>query len=223
MLDRRVDGLIVVPVDHLRSAPAIRAAHAVVPVVQVDRSVDAPLGDFVGTDNAAGIRLILDHLVEQGCRDITLVSGDASTSVGLTRHQAFDAAVRRFGGVHSGEPQLGDFTIEFGREAVRRIIGAGRRLPEALVCGSDVIALGAMRELRELGVAVPGDILVTGFDGIHFSEIAEPALTTLRQPLREVADEAIRLLTTRLANGRGAPRHLQVSPKLIVRSSSQRP
>lgn len=219
MIDRKVDGLIVIPTDYRASGLALSYALARVPVVQVDRQVDALAGDYVGVDNAYGIRAVLGHISDQGCREVVFVSDSAASSTGRNRLEAFEQGIRRVGGLKARPPLLGSFSIAFGRQAVQKLVSNGR-LPEAIICGSDLIALGAIRELHRQGIAVPGEVKITGFDGILFSELCDPPLTTLRQPLGEIASEAVRLLSARMNGDISPPRRSEIAPVLVVQQSS---
>jgi LacI family transcriptional regulator len=203
MVDRKIDGLIVIPTHHHASIPALRAAARSVPVVQVDRHIDTPLGDYVGLDNAAGVHAALDHLIDEGCRRVVFVSGTGSTA-GQARLQAFQAGVRRLPGLKAQRPLLGSFTLDFGRQAVELIMQQKQLL----------------RALRLHKVEVPRQVKVTGFDGILFAELCDPPLTTLRQPVPVIAAEVARLLNARLHGDSSPPRRSEVAPLLIVRQSS---
>ena len=218
MVDRKIDGLIVIPTHHHASIPALRAAARRIPVVQVDRHIDAPLGDYVGLDNAAGVHAALDHLIVEGCRRVVFVSGTGSTA-GQARLQAFQEGVHRLTALKAQRPLLGSFTLDFGREAVELIMQQ-KQLPDAIMCGADIIALGALRALRLHKVDVPGQVKVTGFDGILYAELCDPPLTTLRQPISVIATEVARLLNARLHGDSSPPRRSEVAPVLIVRRSS---
>ena len=216
MVHRKVDGLIVIPLDYRASAAAVkRAAHSVA-MVQVDREVDGVPTDYVGVDNRAGVRTVLEHLAGQGCRDIVFVSDSGATSAGRARLHAFTEAAQEVRGLSARPPVLGDFSLEFGREAVREI--ARKPLPDAIACGGDLVALGVVRELRLLKIDVPGDVKVTGFDGILFSELCDPPLTTLRQPVGTIAAEAARLLKARLSRDLSPPQRSEIAPVLVVRA-----
>lgn len=221
-VDRRVDGLIVIAVHHVDSVPALAQAQRVLPIVQLDRVVDGLESDYVGVDNARGIELLLDHLVSEGCRRIAFVSAAAGSSSSRSRLEAFERGAARLGELDVLAPLLGSFTVEFGRQAVRDLVAAGA-LPEAIVCGSDTIALGVVRELHQAAVRVPEEVRVTGFDGILFAELSDPPLTTVVQPVSSIAEEAVRLLTSRLRGAAAAPRRSVVVPTLEVRGSSTSP
>lgn len=220
LVDRQVEGLILIPTDHHASAPALRRAGLSVPIIQIDRQVDGFPADYVGVDNALGIRLALEHLAEKGCRSIAFLSDATSSSTGRSRHDAFQLTLPRVAGLTAGPVLLGSFSIEFGREAARTLLGSSP-LPDAIVCGSDLIALGVVREFGQSGVAVPGDVKVTGFDGIGFSELSDPPLTTVKQPIQAIAAESVRQLQARMQGDAGASRRSEIAPSLIVRRSSE--
>jgi LacI family transcriptional regulator len=219
LLDRRVDGLIVIPVESSSSAPALEHVTAI-PIVLLDRKVDSLPGDFVGVDNAAGIRAVLRHVAAQGARRVVFVSGDASTSTGASRLNAFDAQVADVVGTPPAH-RLGSFTVEFGQKATQELLAEGP-LPDAVVCGSDVVAIGVLHALSDAGVGVPDDVLVTGFDGIRLADLMRPSLTTVSQPIADLAVEAVRLVLKRIGGDTGPTRRSEIAPTLHVRQSSTR-
>jgi LacI family transcriptional regulator len=117
--------------------------------------------------------------------------------------------------------ELGDFSVDFGQHAAgKAITAAAVHRPDALVCANDLIAAGALQRLRELGVSVPEDIAVTGFDDIALASLTSPCLTTVRQPNRELAAEAARMLSARMLQPEAAARAVRLSPSLVRRGSS---
>ncbi len=220
LVDRQVEGLILIPTDHHSSAPAMRRASLSAPIVQIDRQVDGFPADYVGVDNALGVRLALEHLAAEGCRTVAFLSDETSSSTGRSRLDAFRLTLPRVPGLREGPVLLGSFSIDFGRDAARSLVESGR-LPDAVVCGSDLIALGVVREFHKSGVAIPESVKVTGFDGILFSELCDPPLTTVRQPVHTIATESVRLLQSRMQGEAGAARKSEIAPSLIVRRSSR--
>lgn len=219
LVDRKVDGMFVIPCDEHASGLAIRGAQRYVPVVQIDRKVEGIDGDYVGIDNGSGIRVLLKHLAEQGCRRATFVSDRGLSSTGRRRLDAFRSEVRQVEGIRATRPILGSFTAQFGREAAVRLLRQ-RPHPDAVVCGADVVALGVLKELRAQRVNIPDDIRVSGFDGISFAELCDPPLTTVRQPVEAIATEAVTLLWSRLNDDRSPARQHEIAPLLEVRRSS---
>jgi LacI family transcriptional regulator len=146
------------------------------------------------------------------------VSG-TGTSTGRARLHAFQEGVRRQPGLKAQRPLLGDFTLGFGREVVDRVM-LQRLQPDAIVCSTDIVALGVLQALRLRKIEVPREMKVTGFDGILFAELSDPPLTTLRQPVAVIAAEVARLLDARLHGDNSPPRRSEIAPALVVRRSS---
>ncbi len=221
LIERQADGLLVIPADRLASAAALERAQRSIPVVQIERRVSGLQADYVGVDNAQGIRMVVDHLVEEGCSSIGFVSGAPTSSTGRSRLQAFRAGMRRHPRVAPVEPILDKFTWQSGSRAVQRLHGEGR-MPDGIVCGSDLVALGVIRELHSLGYQVPGDVGVTGFDDMVFAELSGPPLTTVHQPTGAIAQAAVDRLVARLQGFAGPPLVREFEPTLRVRRSSVR-
>jgi LacI family transcriptional regulator len=222
LVSRRVDGLIVVPTQHENSAAALAEASRSIPVVQLEYETGNLDADYVGIDNALGVNLVLDHLVQLGASSVRFVSSATTSSASRTRLEAFWNGVEARG-MRPGQPILGRFTAMFGKEAVATILQEGS-MPDAIVCASDVVALGVIGQLRAEGISVPDDVMVTGFDDIVFAELCDPPLTTVHQPRRRLADAAVSALVGRITGAhRGPPTRVELAPHLVVRRSSLRP
>lgn len=221
LVSRRVDGLIVVPTDQRESAAALAAAGRNIPVVLLEYEAGDLRADYVGIDNGLGIELVLDHLADQGATRVRFLSSAISNSASRSRLQAFWKGTEERG-LQPGEPVLGRFTTKFGKEAVLRIMDEGP-MPDAIVCASDVVALGVMGQLRAEGISVPDDVMVTGFDDIVFAELSDPSLTTVHQPRRRLADVAVSALVARIEGDDREPTRVELPPHLVVRRSSLQP
>lgn len=211
LLDQRVDGLLVAPVDAALSAAALDQVGGGLPVVQVDRYVTGAAGHVVTTDNDHGMREVVEHVASVGAHDLVLVSGSDETSTGTERREAFHAAAEVVGLARRPDV-LGGFDVATGHRAVDRLIADGT-LPDAIVCGADLVALGVLERLRQVGAQRP---IVTGFDDIGLASVSYPALTTVRQPTDELAQVAIDLLARPATPGQ----HVRLRPELVVRGTS---
>jgi LacI family transcriptional regulator len=222
LVSRQVDGLIVVPTADEKSTEALAEAHRSIPMVQLEYEAGNLNADYVGIDNSLGIKLVLEHLGQLGASTVRFVSSTIRSSASRTRLEAFWQGVEELG-MHPGEPVLGRFTMSFGKEAVSMILAEGA-MPDAIVCGSDVVALGVIGQLHAEGISVPDDVMVTGFDDIVFADLSDPPLTTVHQPRRRLADAAVSALLGRI-NGTlaGSPTRTELAPHLVVRRSSLRP
>ncbi|MGY1439857.1 LacI family DNA-binding transcriptional regulator [Streptomyces reniochalinae] len=225
LLDRQVDALVVIPAHEQHSRTAVAAAAARVPLVLLDRGCGPGVADSVAVDNAAGMALVLDHLAAEGRRRLCFVGASGTASAAAERRTAYEAGAGALDPEAPGRVALGDFSVAWGRAAVDRIWTerAAAQRPDALVCANDLIAVGALQRLRQLGADVPGEVAVTGFDDIPLADLADPAVTTVRQPVAELAAEAARLLDRRPVSEQAGPRRsIRLAPRLVVRASTGR-
>ena len=223
LIDRAVDGMIIVPLDSERSGPAVREVAEHVHVVQVERGVGAADIDLVAVDEAAGMRLVFDHLAALDRERTVFVTGSHVESEGASERLAAyreGAATGRTRAVVT--PMLGVSGLAWGREAVGRL-AISRRWPDAIVCGDDLTALGVLDGLRAAGLRVPDDIVVTGFDDVGLAEVGSPPLTTVRRPLGQVADAAIERLDGARRGESDAAVGWRLAPSLVVRESTVAP
>jgi LacI family transcriptional regulator len=220
LLSRRVDGLLIIPCETPESGIAVREAAASVPVVQIDRTTDADT-DYVGTDDSAGVDLVLDHLRQVGAGTFAFVSATATTSSAAARHERYRQRTAELDPAGEERCLLGRFSFEWGQEAATRLLQGP--LPDAIVCGADIVALGLLSTLHARGVAVPGDVLVTGYDDIGFAGLSNPGLTTVRQPVGQLGHEAVRLLQARLRDPAAVRQQVVLQPTLVVRESTVSP
>jgi len=219
LMSHMVDGLVVIPASTTGSAPALKSAARRGLVVQFDRYVTGTGTDFVGSDNAEGMRQMVSHLREQGCRSLAYVGAQPSISSAAERVRAFRALAGRTPARPAHWELLGAFSTDWGMAAGHLLLSGGR-LPDAVVCGADVIAIGLLTVLRDAGVDVPGDVKVVSHDDLLLDRITYPRLSSVRQPLELMAREAIRLLDDRADGNQEAPRRRVFAPDLMVRESS---
>lgn len=219
LIARQVDGLIIVPVSASGSRAALQEIPPQLPVVQLDRYAEEYHGDWVGVDDTFGIGLAVEHVASRGARRLAFVSAALVSSSAQRRLQGFTSAVERLGLPRDTLRLLGAYRAEWGRTAAQQIMAAGE-LPDAVVCGNDEIAVGMLGEFRRGQVQVPGDLLVTGFDDIRFAELADPPLTTVRQPREQIAAECIRLLDARMADHNLPVQRIAIAPSLVIREST---
>jgi DNA-binding LacI/PurR family transcriptional regulator len=218
LLEYRVDGVILVS-PRMRAAD-IAAAASEVPVVMVGRQVRNIDADFVTIDESHGTRLVLDHLVGLGHRDIVHVDGGTGAG-GPQRKAAFLRAMHahRLGARARVVP--GDFTEEAGVAAARLLL-AEPTLPTAVFAANDMVAAGLLGGFDQAGVQVPADISIVGYDNISIAHLAHVSLTTVDQPRTEMGRMALELLLDRIDNRR--PNIVRmVEPTLVVRSTTGPP
>jgi LacI family transcriptional regulator len=217
LLARSVDGVIISPVDAVKSRAAVLAAAKRVPLVQVDRHVNVST-DIVSVDHRRGIQLVLEHLVAQGCSSFAFITTSGHPSVANERRTAYVHYARKVDRASADRILAGDLSIAWGEEAAARL--SGGFLPNAVVCANDLIAVGVLQAFRVLGIRVPQDVAVTGYDDSTFASVVEPHLTSVRQPLGPLGQEAVRFLTSAIESPGLPHRELRLLPELVVRDSS---
>ena len=222
LISKRVDGLILVPsrTDDPTPHRAVRAAG--IPVIVVDRELaDA---EVVLADNEGGGYDAARHLIDLGHTRIACVTGPPGMAPSVQRLSGFRRALHEAGlDVCGGAAVQADFHFAGGREGTSRLLARSERFT-ALFGANDVMAAGAIRELGVHGLSVPHDVSVIGFDDAPLAEMVSPALTTIRQPLQEMAHTAITLLLDSVAGRHcaAAARHI-LPTSLVVRDSTAPP
>jgi LacI family transcriptional regulator len=214
MVAGKADGLVVMA-RCLSEGDIAALSHSLPVVVLANRHRgDGP--DYVGADNRGGSRTVTAHLIRVHARtDLAFLAGPADSPDSGERFAGFCEALREADlPVPAAPAARGGFTEAGGGAAVAALIAEGRR-PQAIVCGNDEMAVGALSALRAHRLRVPADVAVTGFDDIGVAHRISPALTTVRQPIRALGEEAVRILLDRI-HDRAAPRNPVVLPTEVV-------
>jgi LacI family transcriptional regulator len=222
LVSKRVDGLILSPSrgDHSTLTRLLLSAN--IPVVVVDRDAALPNADVVLYDNEGGSYEATRYLLELGHRRIGCVAGPSDASSATERANGFRKAI-----ADAGLPEQpvveADFHFSGGREATARLLDRSDDFT-ALFAANDLMAAGAIRELQSRGMRVPEDVSVIGFDDAPLAEMVFPALTTMRQPLQDMAHAAVSLLLSRVTSGDGgAPVRKVLSTSLVIRGTTAPP
>ena len=220
LADRQVDGLLVSAASQVASVEALTRAAESVPLVQLDQRAPGVLSPFVGIDDSAGMRDVVAHLAGRGRRRLAFIGASDENWSGMRRRDGF---VRWAGELDPSAPtrmRLGAFTRDFGRSAAVELLSADRDI-DALVCANDLIALGAFDAAHELGRSVPGDVAVTGYDDIIVATASNPTLTTVAQPVGEIARVALETLWATI-RGPASPVAdvVDLPGRLVVREST---
>jgi LacI family transcriptional regulator, repressor for deo operon, udp, cdd, tsx, nupC, and nupG len=189
-----------------------------IPLVAVCEAIPGADIPQIEIDNRAASYGMTQHLASLGHRSIAYVSGPASNILERERFQGFKDGLETAG--LPFDPALvlpGDYTIEAGVRAGQDLVARSTR-PTAVFCTSDEMAIGLMRTLFSAGLRVPEDISVAGFDDIEFAAVAEPPLTTIHQPRRELGQAAASALIE-LLQGRPSPKRIRLETELVIRDS----
>ncbi|MFF1649788.1 LacI family DNA-binding transcriptional regulator [Streptomyces sp. NPDC058240] len=178
--------------------------------------------DHIVVANADGERELARHLIEDhGLRRLAFVGGEVESPDAEARFLGFRQACRDAGIPVPDAPDLRAemMTQAEGARAAEALLDRPGERPEGVLFANDQMAVGALRALERRGVRVPEDIAVTGFDGIPLSRIVRPPLTTVRQPIRQLGEQAVELLVQRLGNSGSEPVSLMLPVSLIRRAS----
>jgi DNA-binding LacI/PurR family transcriptional regulator len=191
-----------------------------VPVVLLNAAVDYAAGATPGfpqvsTDDASAVQQAWAHLAALGHTDIGLLVGPADHVPSRRKVQAFRQLTSRDDGSHPIGHAL--FSFEGGHATTTELLTTNIT---ALICGSDILALGAIRAARRAGLHVPTDISITGYDDSPFMNYTDPPLTTLRQPIDAMSRAAVTLLTNQITGDNPTPKELLHEPELVVRHST---
>jgi LacI family transcriptional regulator len=219
-LDRGADGIVLAAVD-AASAGALKPADVGVPVVCVGQGLDHPRIDVVTIDDELGSYAATAHLLARAPERLAMIQGPSTS--GAARVAGFTRAVAEAD--RTLDPAFmvtGDWTRHGGYEAMRRILGARPgKVPDAVFCANDLMAIGAIDALREAGLRVPDDVAVAGFDDVDAATIVHPPLTTVVNPGYDIGVSAGRLLVSRLSGEYdGVGREVPLPCPLVVRDSA---
>ncbi|WP_371496163.1 LacI family transcriptional regulator [Kitasatospora sp. NBC_00374] len=211
------DGALLVSTHAGDPLPAL-LAEAGLPAVLFGRPTGPLPLSYVDLANHDGARLAADHLAARGCRRVVTVAGPHSLPAGQDRLAGFREAMARHG--QPWAPAVsGDFTLHGGTEAMTRLLAEHPDL-DGVFAANDLMAQGALAVLREHGRRVPGDVAVVGFDDSSAATSAHPRLTTVRQPVEEMAERMTTLLLDRIEQPGERPTSVLFEPRLVVRESA---
>lgn len=217
-LGRQVDGLVIIPSSETDSEDNVLLAHRNVVTVQFDRSVRSAPARFVGCDNRYGMKLVVEHLhrdVDLARQPPIFVGAGPSSSSAHERLDAFERAMP------TARRLLGSFSFDWGQSAANELIDQGITAG-TIVTAADVIALGVVAGVQARGYRVPEDFRVIGFDDIGVSFLAQPALTSVRQPVDRMTSAIVDIVLGNLDNEPAATRSRKKTfrPDLVIRQSS---
>lgn len=190
------------------------------PFVAFGRPWDEPSArhPWVDVDGRTGVMLAVDHLVERGHERIAWVGWQKGSFIGEDRRTGWADAMHRHGLPTTRLSARGDDSLDFGQRAAQALLE--NEHPTAFVCASDTVAMGVLHALADAGLAPGRDVAVVGFDDSIAAQVVPPGLTSVRQPLEQVAVEIVQLLDKRLTHKPIEEPGRLLVPTLSVRGSS---
>ena len=219
LLQYQVDAIILTSAT-ISSAMARICAARDTPVVSFNRYVPGLNIHAVSSDNVGGGRQVADYLVATGHERLAFISAQRDATTNRDRRSGFLTRLKQLKITSCVQEDGGEFSYEAGYAAAKRLLRQASR-PDALFFASDVMAFGGMDAAREIGLSVPGDVSIIGYDDVPMAALPSYGLTTIRQPVREMAKAAMDILG--LAGQRGMrsdPTTRLIPGTLITRSST---
>ena len=188
------------------------------PCVFIGRPLDVETEHYVDMDNTLGARMATEHLLARGCRRVATIAGPPDMTAGVDRLVGWREAL-----LAAGRPadlvKYGDFTTRGGAVATANLLDAHPDI-DALFVASDLMAYGALTELASRGLSVPDDVAVFGFDDLGVAETTDPPLTSVAQPVSEMAEQAGRMIQELLAGHEPTVEPVLFQARLALRESA---
>ncbi|AXI77103.1 LacI family DNA-binding transcriptional regulator [Peterkaempfera bronchialis] len=214
---QRIDGVVLVSIAPGDPLPRLLTETEVPTVLFARPTTPVPIS-YVDVAHHAGARLATEHLLARGCRHIATVSGPLDAPAGQDRLAGFREAMAEHG--HAFAPSVeGNFTQDGGERAMARLL-AEHPQTDGVFVANDLMAQGALLALRDRGRRVPEDVAVVGFDDSSAALAARPQLTTVRQPVEDMAAEMARLLLDRIERPDQRVTSVIFKPELVRRQSA---
>lgn len=222
LAEKRVDGIIIAPisnqVDFLE-----KTLRGKIPVVYVSNAPRNTKNSFVVIDSIRGGFLATRHLIESGYKSIGFIGAQEDLVNISERLEGYKLALKEYGmEIRQEQVRFGDFKRETGYRIIQRMIEIDD-YPRAVFAENDLLALGVIQGVKEMGLSVPEDIAVVGFDDIPFAAFPEVQLTTISQPKYEMGKSAVEIVLAKIEKrGPETPaRRIVLEPELIIRRSSR--
>ncbi len=219
LLRQGVDGIIAAATsqnwDVLNEAAKLN-----IPIVMLDRKFDAAKSPYVGVNNEQGARLGTQHLIERGYRDIGILCGFQRLSTMRERLAGFEAALDQAGlPLRENWRIASPLIIEDGKIAMQRLMAQAER-PRAVFICNNLLSIGALLALHELGLTCPADVAIVGFDDHPWAQVSNPPLTVIRQPTYAIGETAARKVLKALNDKTAEIPSAIFNCQLILRQSS---
>ena len=217
-LSSKVDGLIIMA-RSIDEDSLLSLERQGVPFVLLGHSNGQLQCSTISVDNDAGAYKAAVHLLGHGHQQIGIITGPENSPDSKGRLQGYKRALLDAGiSLQQNMVVPGNFEYEGGQIAIHKLL-EGNFPPTAILAANDEMAIGAIDAAQQRGLRVPEDLAVIGFDDIQMSALTHPPLTTVRQPMQLLGEEAVKLLFGRLNNSNGLPHHEVLDTRLAVRQS----
>lgn len=219
MQAERAAGVVVIPTRANDGAVLAPVREAGIPIVLVDREVVNFEADIVKVDNVRGAYIATSHLLRLGYQRIGIIAGTQSLSPGRERLRGcYEAFEERGVWVDPALIKPGNFRLDSGYEATREFMSMAEP-PDAIFAANSLMSLGSLRALHELGIRIPEQVALIGFDDMPWAGDLNPPLTAVAQPGYELGQQAVQLLLRRVERPELPFYKVILQPRLVVRRS----
>jgi len=219
LLQKRVDGLLLMCTENHRPSQDALSRYPSVPIVMMDWAPFGAANDVIQDNALLGGVMATDYLISQGYQRIACITGPLDKTTAVQRLDGYRQAMKMAGlPVLPGYEVMGDFEFSSGLPAMEKLLSLPQR-PQAVFASNDAMAVGVYQALYKEGLRVPQDIAVIGYDDIHLAQFMTPPLTTIHQPKDSLGELAIDALLHRLKEPGAEPQVLVLTPELVVRGS----
>jgi DNA-binding LacI/PurR family transcriptional regulator len=226
LLDREVEGMIFISCEMTNMSGEHdhygRLLDEGARIVFVNGALNTLSVPSVGVDERSAGELATQHLIQLGHRRVGYVAGPDYYLPTQQKAEGRESALRAAGIDPDSLVAHGEFSVEGGREALRELVARSPR-PTAVICSSDLMAIGVLQEAAAQGLRVPEDLSVVGFDGIDATRWTDPPLTTVEQPIEEIAETAVAALRSLIDEPKKPLPDFSFRPHLAVRESTVSP
>jgi len=192
-----------------------------IPLVALDRAPSPKACTVIRSRNFEGAVMAVQHLLAAGCRKIAHLYGPQEVITARERLAGYESVAKAFPWYSPSLMVPGFFRIDGGMRAVQDLLVKHPDV-DGIFAGNDLMAIGAMKALYQQGIRVPEDVAICGFDGISLTEVTQPELTTVAQPIYEMGAMAARALLEEIQSGTGARHVLEMDVTLLERASTRR-
>ena len=218
----QVDGLLIYNVVYHEKVPekVNELQSAGIPLVFINKFLDKKKFHAVGVDNFQGVHIMMEHLVQLGHRRIGMLCGDLESVDGMERSIAWRQSMQKLGlKVDESLIGKGDFVDDTACHETHRILNT-KKPPTAIYCANDLMAIGAIRAIEELGLRVPEDIAVAGFDDLETARYTRVPVTTVRPPRELAATKGFEMMMAIMRDPKRPAEQVRLPCELIVRAST---
>lgn len=218
LVQRRVDGVIIAPSADPENRAIEFLSAAKMPFVLVDR-LTSTKADGVCLQNRHAMETLVDHLVGHGHTRIGLIAGEPGFRSTIERTEGYMRALKKHG-IAPDETLIhaGNASSEIARASAHKLFALAQR-PTAIASGNNLATIGVLKAVRDLGLRVPEDLALIGFDDFEWADCFEPRLTVIAQPTEQIGQRAAELLAERIKEPGGAPKSIRLAPTLVIRRS----